>query len=105
MTRLSTNSGLMIILLLVVRFVIKTFKLSNMGRQALISHAIGKSHKKHFDRNQFFFKLKNSTVNNQKHAVAVVKIILQLIRKKKMSLSCQSTFYRAYAKTLLKAEN
>ena len=60
MIRLSTNSGLMIILLLVVRFVIKTFKLSNMGRQALISHAIGKSHKKHFDRNQFFFKLKNS---------------------------------------------
>ena len=39
MTRLSTSSGLMIILLLVVRFVIKTFKLSNMGRQALISHA------------------------------------------------------------------
>ena len=60
MTRLSTSSGLIIILLLVVRFVIKTFKLSNMGRQALISHATGKSHKKHFDRNQFFFKLKNS---------------------------------------------
>ena len=26
----------------------KTFKLSNMGRQALISHASGKSHKKAF---------------------------------------------------------
>ena len=31
-----------------------------MGRQALISHASGKSHKKHFDRKQFFFKPKNS---------------------------------------------
>ena len=31
-----------------------------MGRQALISHASGKSHKKHFDRKQFFFKQKNS---------------------------------------------
>ena len=60
MTRLSTSGGQMIILQLVVRFFIKTFKLSNMGRQALISHAIGKSHKKYFDRNQFFFKLKNS---------------------------------------------
>ena len=47
-----------------------------MGKQALTSHASGKSHKKHFDRKQFFFNRK--TVNNQKHAVAVVKIILQL---------------------------
>ena len=31
-----------------------------MVRQALISHASGKSHKKHFDRKQFFFKPKNS---------------------------------------------
>ena len=31
-----------------------------MGRQALTSHASGKSHKKHFDRKQFFFKPKNS---------------------------------------------
>ena len=38
----------------------KTFKLSNMGRQALTSHASGKSHKKHVDRKQFFFKPKNS---------------------------------------------
>ena len=38
----------------------KTFKLSNTGRQALTSHASGKIHKKHFDRKQFFFKLKNS---------------------------------------------
>ena len=38
----------------------KTFKLSNRGRQALISHASGKSYKKHFDRKQFFFKPKNS---------------------------------------------
>ena len=40
----------------------KTFKLSNMGMQALISYASGKSHKKHFDRKQLFFKPK--TVNN-----------------------------------------
>ena len=33
-----------------------------MGRQALLSHASGKSHKKHFDRKQLFFKPK--TVNN-----------------------------------------
>ena len=41
----------MIILLLVVRFVIKH-----------LNYLIwdGKSHKKHFDRKQFFFKLKNS---------------------------------------------
>ena len=38
----------------------KTFKLSNMGRQALTSHASGKSHKKHVDRKQFFLKPKNS---------------------------------------------
>ena len=38
----------------------KTFKRSNMGRQALISHASSKSHKKHFDRKQFFFKPKSS---------------------------------------------
>ena len=38
----------------------KTFKLSNMGRQALISHASGKSHKKPFDIKQFFFQPKNS---------------------------------------------
>ena len=38
----------------------KTFKLSNMGMQALISYASGKSHKKHFDRKQLFFKPKNS---------------------------------------------
>ena len=31
-----------------------------MGRQALLSHASGKSHKKHFDRKQLFFKPKNS---------------------------------------------
>ena len=39
----------------------KTFKLSNMGRQALLtSHASGKSNKKHFNRKQLFFKPKNS---------------------------------------------
>ena len=38
----------------------KIFKLSNMGKQALISHARGKSHKKHFDRKQFFLEPKNS---------------------------------------------
>ena len=38
----------------------RTFKLSNMERQTLTSHASGKSHKKHFDKKQFFFKLKNS---------------------------------------------
>ena len=31
-----------------------------MERQALTSEACGKSHKKHFDRKQFFFKTKNS---------------------------------------------
>ena len=31
-----------------------------MERQALTSEACGKSHKKHFDRKQFFFKPKNS---------------------------------------------
>ena len=31
-----------------------------MGRQALLSHVSGKSHKKHFDRKQLFFKPKNS---------------------------------------------
>ena len=30
-----------------------------MGKQALTSHASGKSHKKHFDRKQLFFKPKN----------------------------------------------
>ena len=39
---------LMIILLLVVRLVIKHF---SYGKESLISHASGKSHKKHFDRN------------------------------------------------------
>ena len=38
----------------------KIFKRSNMGKQALISHANGKSHKKHFDRKQFFLEPKNS---------------------------------------------
>ena len=38
----------------------KSFKLSNMRRRALISHASGKSYKKHFDRKQFFFKPKYS---------------------------------------------
>ena len=38
----------------------KTLKLSNMKRQALTSHASGKSHKKHFDRKKFLFKAKNS---------------------------------------------
>ena len=38
----------------------KIFKLSNMGKQALTSHASGKSHKKHFDRKQFFLEPKNS---------------------------------------------
>ena len=74
-----------------------------MGRQALISHATGKVIKSILIEINSFLNWK--TVNNQKHAVAVVKIILQLIQKKKMSLSCQSTFYRGYAKTLLKAEN
>ena len=31
-----------------------------MGRQALVSYANGKSHNKHFDGKQFFFKPKNS---------------------------------------------
>ena len=31
-----------------------------MGRQALISHASGRRHKKHFDRRQFFFKPKSN---------------------------------------------
>ena len=31
-----------------------------MGRQALLSHTSGKSHKKRFDRKQLFFKPKNS---------------------------------------------
>ena len=31
-----------------------------MRRQALTSHASGKSHKKHFDRKKFLFKAKNS---------------------------------------------
>ena len=38
----------------------QTSKLSNMGRWALTSHISGKSHKKLFDRKQFFFKPKNS---------------------------------------------
>ena len=40
------------------RICCKTFKLSNMGRQALVSHASGKCHKTHFDRKQIFFKPK-----------------------------------------------
>ena len=45
----------------------KTFKLSNMGRQALISHASGKSNS----------SLNRKKVSNKKHAGAVVRIILK----------------------------
>ena len=34
----------------------KTFNLSNIGRQALVSHASGKTHKLHDSRVQMFFK-------------------------------------------------
>ena len=40
------------------RICCKTFKLSNMRRQALVSHASGKCHKTDFDRKQMFFKPK-----------------------------------------------
>lgn len=42
----------------------KNFKLSNMGRQALVSHANGKTHKIHFDRKQMFFKISKPSVQS-----------------------------------------
>ena len=55
----------------------KTSKLSNMGRQALISNASGKGHKKHFDRKQFFLNQKTEQ-SKACRSSSVVKIILQL---------------------------
>ena len=52
----------------------KTFKLSNMGRQALTNYASVKVITNILIESNSF--LNRKTVNNQKHAVAVVKIIL-----------------------------
>ena len=42
----------------------KTFKLSNMGRQALVGHANSKKHKDMFDCRQSSFKSRETTVQN-----------------------------------------
>ena len=43
------------------KFCKKTFTLSNMGRQALVSHAIGKKHLKNVHSISTFFKSSNSS--------------------------------------------
>ena len=42
----------------------KTFKLSNMGRQALVGHANNKKHNDIFERRQSFFKPRETTMQN-----------------------------------------
>ena len=42
----------------------KTFKLSNMGRQALVGHSNSKKHKDMFDCRQSFFKSRETAVQN-----------------------------------------
>ena len=46
----------------------KTFNLSNMGRQALVSHASGQKHKTLTHRSQSFFQRKNATVSSTKES-------------------------------------
>ena len=71
-----------------------------MGRQALISHASGKSHKKQFDRRQFFFKPKSSEQSKACSSSSQNNTPIEIEKDK-----CQSTFYRAYAKRLSKAKS
>ena len=45
----------------------KAFKLSNMGRQALVGHADSKKHKDILDRRQAFFKQQCIMLNKRRH--------------------------------------
>ena len=74
-----------------------------MGRLALRSHASGKSHKKHFDRKQFFFKSKNSEQSKACSSSSQNNTPIETVKDNEPTVAnCQ---YRDYAKRLSKAKN